>query len=142
LVTISSRNGLVDDAGDQGHRGDAVAEPGTGNLVGRALPGWQARRIISDETIRELLRWAWGLGDGTRVARHDVGMGLQTWIVDQGGRRWVAKSVAPHLAESFAHGLQVARLLGEAGISTGAPVPALSGPDTVDAAARDDPERA
>jgi Phosphotransferase enzyme family len=72
-----------------------------------------------------------------RVARHDGGMGLQTWIVDQGGRRWVAKSVAPHLNESFAHGLQVARLLGEAGISAGAPVPALSGPLTVDTVSGD-----
>jgi Ser/Thr protein kinase RdoA (MazF antagonist) len=93
--------------------------------------------MISDETIRDLLRRAWGLDGGTRVDRHDGGMGSQTWIVDQGERRWVAKSVAPHLADSFAHGLRVAQLLGEAGIRAGAPVPALSGPVTVDAASGD-----
>jgi Ser/Thr protein kinase RdoA (MazF antagonist) len=93
--------------------------------------------MISDETIRELLHRDWGLAGGTRVARHDGGMGSQTWIVDQGERRWVAKSVAPHLAESFAHGLRVAQLLGEAGISAGAPVPALAGPVTVDAVSGD-----
>jgi homoserine kinase type II len=49
----------------------------------------------------------------------------------------VAKSVAPHLADSFALGLQVARLLDQAGISAGAPVPALSGAVTVDAASGD-----
>jgi Ser/Thr protein kinase RdoA (MazF antagonist) len=93
--------------------------------------------MISDEAIRELLGRAWGLAGGTRVARHDGGMGSQTWIVDQGERRWVAKSVAPHLAEPFAHGLQVARLLGDAGIRAGAPVPALSGSITVDTDSRD-----
>jgi Ser/Thr protein kinase RdoA (MazF antagonist) len=49
----------------------------------------------------------------------------------------VAKSVAPHLADSFANGLQVARLLGDAGISAGAPVPTMSGPVTVDAGSGD-----
>jgi homoserine kinase type II len=93
--------------------------------------------MISDEAIRELLRRAWGLAGGTRVARHDGGMGSQTWIIDQGERRWVAKSVAPHLAGSLASGLKVALLLGEAGISAGAPVPALSGSVTVDAASGD-----
>jgi Ser/Thr protein kinase RdoA (MazF antagonist) len=89
--------------------------------------------MIRDETIRELLARLWGLGDGMRVARHDGGMGSQTWIIDQAGHRWVAKSVAPHLADSFANGLQVARLLGDAGISAGSPVPTMSGPVTVDA---------
>jgi Ser/Thr protein kinase RdoA (MazF antagonist) len=89
--------------------------------------------MISDEAIRGLLSRAWGLGDGTRVVRHDGGMGSQTWIVYQGQRRWVAKSVAPHLADSFASGLKVALLLGEADVSAGAPVPGLSSSVTVDA---------
>jgi len=93
--------------------------------------------MISDEAIRGLLSRAWGLGGGTRVARHDGGMGSQTWIVDQGQRRWVAKSVAPHLADSFASGLKVALLLGEADVSAGAPVPGLSGSVTVDAGSGD-----
>jgi homoserine kinase type II len=93
--------------------------------------------VISDECIRELLRRSWGLDDGTQVSRHDGGMGSQTWIVDQGDRRWVAKSVAPHLAEPFARGLAVARLLDTAGIRAGAPAPALRGTLTVDAASGD-----
>jgi aminoglycoside phosphotransferase (APT) family kinase protein len=93
--------------------------------------------MISDETVRELLLRTWGLGEGTSITRHDGGMGSQTWIIDQGGRRWVAKAVAPHLAEPFAHGLQVARLLGDAGISAGTPVPALSGPVTADTVSGD-----
>ena len=93
--------------------------------------------MISDEAIRGLLGRAWGLGDGTRVARHDGGMGSQTWIVGQGQRRWVAKSVAPHLADSFAGGLRVALLLSGAGIRAGTPVPALSGSVTVDAGSGD-----
>src|ERR1700748_701344 len=64
-------------------------------------------------------------------------MGSQTWIVDQGNERWVAKSVAPHLAESFAHGLEVAQLLDSSGIRAGAPAPALSGSGTVATASGD-----
>jgi Ser/Thr protein kinase RdoA (MazF antagonist) len=93
--------------------------------------------VISDDGIRELLRRSWGLDSGTQIARHDGGIGSQTWIVDQGNRRWVAKSVAPHLAEPFAHGLGVARLLDTAGIRAGAPAPALSGTITVDTASGD-----
>jgi Ser/Thr protein kinase RdoA (MazF antagonist) len=93
--------------------------------------------VISDEDVRQLLRRCWGLGDCTQVARHDGGMGSQTWIVSEGKRRWVAKSVAPHLADSFAHGLQVARMLDDAGIRAGAPVPALSGSMTADTASGD-----
>ena len=93
--------------------------------------------MISDEDVRQLLRRSWGLADGSHVARHDGGMGSQTWIVSQGERRWVAKSVAPHLADSFAHGLQVARMLDDAGIRSGAPVPARSGSMTVDTASGD-----
>jgi len=93
--------------------------------------------MVSDEAVRELLHRTWGLGEGTRVTRHDGGMGSQTWIIDQGGRRWVAKAVAPHLAGAFALGLQVARLLGDAGISVGMPVPAPSGLVTVDTVSGD-----
>jgi homoserine kinase type II len=64
-------------------------------------------------------------------------MGSQTWIVSDGERRWVAKSVAPHLADSFADGLQAARMLDDAGIRSGAPALALSGSITVDLASGD-----
>jgi Ser/Thr protein kinase RdoA (MazF antagonist) len=95
------------------------------------------RPVISDEAIQELLRGSWGLADGTKISRHDGGMGSQTWIVDQGNERWVAKSVAPHLAESFARGLEVAQLLHTSGIRAGAPAPARSGSVTVDTASGD-----
>jgi Ser/Thr protein kinase RdoA (MazF antagonist) len=90
--------------------------------------------VITDEAIRELLRRAWGLAESTRVVRHDGGMGSHTWIADREDRRWVAKAVAPHLAGPFAKGLQVARLLEEAGIRAGGPVRSLSGSVTVDTA--------
>jgi Ser/Thr protein kinase RdoA (MazF antagonist) len=93
--------------------------------------------VISDETVQELLHRFWGLADGAQISRHDGGMGSQTWIVDRGNRRWVAKSVAPHLAESFAHGLEIARLLDTAGIPAGTPAPTLSGLVTVDTASGD-----
>jgi Ser/Thr protein kinase RdoA (MazF antagonist) len=93
---------------------------------------WQDRQVISDEDVRQLLRRSWGLDEGTQVARHDGGMGSQTWIVSQGERRWVAKSVAPHLADSLAHGLEVARMLDAAGIRSGAPAPTRSGSIAVD----------
>lgn len=93
--------------------------------------------MISDEAILELLGRCWGLADDTQVSRHDGGMGSQTWIVAQGNRRWVAKSVAPHLAEPFARGLAVARLLDTAGIRAGAPAPAMSGTITVETASGD-----
>jgi homoserine kinase type II len=93
---------------------------------------WQDHQVISDEDVRQLLRRFWGLSEGTQVARHDGGMGSQTWIVSQGERRWVAKSVAPHLADSLAHGLEVARMLDAAGIRSGAPAPTRSGSIAVD----------
>jgi Ser/Thr protein kinase RdoA (MazF antagonist) len=93
--------------------------------------------VISDEAARELLRSAWALGDGTQVARHDGGMGSQTWIVGRGRDRWVAKSVAPHLAESFAQGLQVSQILDDFGIAAGAPLPTLTGSIMTDAASGD-----
>lgn len=93
--------------------------------------------MISDKAILELLRRCWGLADDMQVSRHYGGMGSQTWIVAQGNRRWVAKSVAAHLAERFARGLEVARLLDTAGIRSGAPAPGLSGTITVDTASGD-----
>jgi homoserine kinase type II len=59
-------------------------------------------------------------------------MGSRTWIIDCAGRRWVAKAVAPHLADQFAKGLQVASLVERAGIQSGAPLPTDSGSLTAD----------
>ena len=90
--------------------------------------------MIADEEVRGILCQSWGLSGGIRVDRHDGGMGSRTWIVEGGGQRWVAKATAPHLADAFAKGLQVARMVERAGIPAGAPVPAASGAFTVDTA--------
>ena len=88
--------------------------------------------MITDVALGRILRQRWGLPEETQVARHDGGMGSRTWIVDCAGRRWVAKAVAPHLADQFAKGLQVASLLERAGIQSGAPSPTDSGSFTAD----------
>jgi homoserine kinase type II len=54
-------------------------------------------------------------------------MGSQTWFVDRGDRRWVAKAVAPGDGVQFAGGMAIARRLEQAGIPAGAPVPAADG---------------
>jgi Ser/Thr protein kinase RdoA (MazF antagonist) len=59
-------------------------------------------------------------------------MGSRTWIIDCAGRRWVAKAVAPHLADQFEKGLQVAGLVEHAGIQSGAPWSTGSGSFTAD----------
>ena len=48
--------------------------------------------VISDETVAEMLRVAWGLGDGTRVARHDGGMGSQTAFGPRGSATLLSKA--------------------------------------------------
>src|SRR5580704_16610954 len=54
-------------------------------------------------------------------------MGSQTWFVDLGGVRWVAKAVAPGAGVQFAGGMTIAQRLEQAGIPAGAPVPAHDG---------------
>ena len=54
-------------------------------------------------------------------------MGSATWLVTHGGRRWVAKAVAPALGPQLAGGLSVATMLEAAGIPAGAPMPTLDG---------------
>jgi Ser/Thr protein kinase RdoA (MazF antagonist) len=68
----------------------------------------------------------WGLADA-QVSVHNGGMGSETWFVDLGDRRWVAKAVAPDGGSQFAGGMTIARRLERAGIPAGAPVPALAG---------------
>jgi homoserine kinase type II len=72
------------------------------------------------------LRRYWGL-EGARVTVHNGGMGSQTWFVDLGGRRWVAKAVAPGSGVQFAGGMAIAQRLEQAGIPAGAPFPGAGG---------------
>ena len=90
--------------------------------------------MITDDDVRRILGDSWGLPGKTALERHDGGMGSRTWIVDGGDQRWVLKAVAPHLAGSFAKGLQVARMVERAGVPAGAPVRTTSGEFTVDTA--------
>ncbi len=74
----------------------------------------------------------WGLANAGLTV-HNGGMGSQTWFVDRGARRWVAKAVAPADSAPFAGGMAIAQRLEQAGIPAGAPVPATDGRVVVDA---------
>jgi hypothetical protein len=75
--------------------------------------------VITDPVLVSCLRRYWGLA-GVRVTVHNGGMGSRTWLVDLGGRRWVAKAVAPGGGVQFAGGMAVAQRLEQAGIPAGA----------------------
>lgn len=50
--------------------------------------------MISDLKLRMCLADSWGLAEAT-IEVHNGGMNSATWFVGEGGRRWVAKAVAP-----------------------------------------------
>jgi Ser/Thr protein kinase RdoA (MazF antagonist) len=89
-------------------------------------PLWLTRSVITEPVLVSSLRRHWGLTDA-RVTVHNGGMGSQTWFVDLGDRRWVAKAVAPAGGRQFAGGMAIAHHLEEAGIPAGAAVPATGG---------------
>ncbi len=70
-------------------------------------------------SLRDVLALQWGISDAT-VTVHDGGMNSSTWYVDEGDRRWVAKSVPGEVADDFLGGLTVATRLSRAGIRSGA----------------------
>ena len=82
--------------------------------------------MITEPVLVSSLRRHWGLTDA-RVTVHNGGMGSQTWFVDLGDRRWVAKAVAPAGGRQFAGAMAIAHHLEEAGIPAGAAVPAAGG---------------
>jgi Ser/Thr protein kinase RdoA (MazF antagonist) len=82
--------------------------------------------MLTEESARRCLAEEWGLPRAA-LTRLDGGMGSRTWIVDDAGRRWVLKAVAPGLGEQLAGGLAVARRLDAAGVPAGAPEPTGSG---------------
>jgi Ser/Thr protein kinase RdoA (MazF antagonist) len=84
------------------------------------------RPVISEQALAACLGRYWGLA-GARVTVHNGGMGSQTWFVDLGDRRWVAKAVAPGDGDQFAGGMTIAQRLERAGIPAGAPIPAADG---------------
>jgi Ser/Thr protein kinase RdoA (MazF antagonist) len=88
--------------------------------------------VIAEPLLVSFLRRHWGLADAA-ITVHNGGMGSQTWFVELGDRRWVAKAVARHAGATFAGGMAIARRLHQAGIPAGAPVPAIGGELVVDA---------
>ena len=82
--------------------------------------------MVTDPALASCLRRYWDLA-GARVTVHNGGMGSQTWFVELGDRRWVAKAVAPEAGRQFAGGMAIAQRLEQAGIPAGAPVPATGG---------------
>ena len=82
--------------------------------------------MLSEERARGCLTGEWGR-PAARLTRLDGGMGSRTWIVDDAGRRWVLKAVAPALGDQLAGGLAVAERLDRAGISAGKPEPTTGG---------------
>ena len=84
------------------------------------------RSVIAEPALISCLSRYWGLS-GVQVRAHNGGMGSETWFIDLGDSRWVAKAVAPGDGRSFTGGMAIARRLDQAGIAAGAPVPALGG---------------
>ena len=82
--------------------------------------------MITEPVLVSCLQRRWGL-EGFRVTVHNGGMGSQTWFVDLGGRRWVAKVIARGGGTQFAGGMAIAQRLEHAGIPAGGPVPAAGG---------------
>jgi hypothetical protein len=66
--------------------------------------------MLTEDQVRGCLAQEWGLPEA-RLTRLDGGLGSRTWIVDDAGRRWVLKAVAPGLGMNLAGGLVVARRL-------------------------------
>jgi homoserine kinase type II len=87
--------------------------------------------VITEPELISFLGRYWGL-NGAQVTVHNGGMGSETWFADLGGRRWVAKAVAPADGSQFAGGMVIAHRIGQAGIPAGAPEPAHDGQLAVD----------
>jgi Ser/Thr protein kinase RdoA (MazF antagonist) len=88
--------------------------------------------MLTEDQVRACLAQEWGLPEAT-LTRLDGGIGSRTWIVDDAGRRWVLKAVAPGLGTNLAGGMVVARRLDQAGIPAGAPEPTRAGDLTASA---------
>jgi homoserine kinase type II len=87
---------------------------------------WLTRRVITEPVLLSCLSRHWDL-QGVQATAHDGGMGSQTWFIDLGDHRWVAKAVAPGDGRQLAGGLAIANRLDQKGIPAGSAVPAASG---------------
>jgi homoserine kinase type II len=87
--------------------------------------------VLTEPLLVSCLSRHWALTD-VRVRVHNGGMGSETWFVELGDRRWVAKAVTSADGTQFAGRMTIARRLEQAGIPAGAPVPAADGQLVVD----------
>lgn len=81
---------------------------------------------LAPATVLARLAADWSLADAT-VSTIDGGMNSQTWFVEAGGRRFVAKAVPIERRETFEAGLAIATIVETAGVRSGAPVPTQDG---------------
>ena len=79
-----------------------------------------------DEVAEAAIATRWDLG-APQWSVHDRGMNSRTWLVVDGGRRWVAKAVPQDARDRFVAGLEVAAIVDRAGIPSGAPEPTSDG---------------
>lgn len=83
-------------------------------------------RGLSTAQVAAELVDQWGLA-AVSLTANDGGMNSQTWFVDMGAGRFVAKAVPRDRAGSFEAGLAIATLVEASGLPTGAPVPTTDG---------------
>ena len=81
--------------------------------------------------VAAALSTEWGLTSSS-VTPHDGGMNSQTWFVQAGDTRYVAKAVPIDRRDSFEAGLAAATIVEAAGIPAGAPIPSTSGSTTIE----------
>jgi homoserine kinase type II len=79
--------------------------------------------VINDDVLRRLLAEHWGLADAA-VTVHNGGMNSATWWVDFGSERAVAKHTPGWNRDGLIRGMRVATIVQDAGIPSGAPIPA------------------
>jgi len=78
------------------------------------------------ERVAASLCREWGI-EGAELSPLTGGMNSQTWLVERGGVRYVAKVVSPGWLDGLTRGCLAAARLAEQGFVTGRPIPTTSG---------------
>src|SRR5689334_5433083 len=82
--------------------------------------------VADMERVAASLRSEWGIEDAG-LSPLTGGMNSQTWLVEHGGVRYVAKVVSPGWLDGLNEGCLAAARLAEQGFQTGRPIPTTSG---------------
>ena len=85
---------------------------------------------LSAATVTARLGLDWDL-HRAEVSEHRGGMNSQTWLVESGGRRYVAKAVPAERRATVAAGLACAAMVEAAGLAAGGPLATRRGEITV-----------